>query len=216
MEEIEVPLSVDLQFQKHIDLFEMFYIVSHVYIPELLCVYLKVVECKFIFEAKTIQRMELLVLSTLKWKMRAVTPFTFMDYFFRKNNDDLPPPSSQISRLVELILRLTRGIEYLEFKPSEVAVAVSISIIRETNHDKYEPCFIKNVQKESVFKCLELIRELQRSAAVQSVPQNPMGVLDVSCLSYKSDELPTVSSANSSQEDSDFKRVNLNKPSDMD
>ncbi|KAF6166140.1 hypothetical protein GIB67_023850 [Kingdonia uniflora] len=69
MEEIEVPLSVDLQVE----------------------------ECKFIFEAKTIQIMELLVLSTLKWRMRAVTPFTFMDYFFRKNNDDLPPPSSQIS-----------------------------------------------------------------------------------------------------------------------
>ncbi|KAF6136703.1 hypothetical protein GIB67_018706 [Kingdonia uniflora] len=177
---------------------------------------MKVEECKFIFEAKTIQRMELLVLSTLKWRMRVMTPFTFIDYFFRKNNDDLPPPSSQISRLVELILWLTRGIEYLEFKPSEVAVAVSIFVIRETNLDNYEPYFIRNVQKERVFKCLELIYELQRSVAVQSVPQNPIEVLDVSCLSYKSDELPTVSSENSSQVDSNFKRVNLNKPSDMD
>ncbi|KAF6172462.1 hypothetical protein GIB67_006975 [Kingdonia uniflora] len=55
MEEIEVPLSVDLQVEEY----------------------------KFIIEAKTIQRMELLVLSTLKWRMRAVTPFTFMDYFFQ-------------------------------------------------------------------------------------------------------------------------------------
>ncbi|KAF6172129.1 hypothetical protein GIB67_029547 [Kingdonia uniflora] len=206
MEEIEVPLSVDLQVE----------------------------ECKFIFEAKTIQRTELLVLSTLKWRMRVVTPFTFMDYFFCKNNDDLPPPSSQISRLVELILRLTRGIEYLEFNPSDVAAVVSIYVIRETNVDKYEPCFIKNVQKVNYsiklipyliflllslkrdFKCLELIHELQRSATVQSVSQNPIGVLDVSCLSYKNDELPTVLSANPSQADSDFKRVNLNKPSDMD
>ncbi|KAF6163151.1 hypothetical protein GIB67_025015 [Kingdonia uniflora] len=101
-----------------------------------LSVDLQVEECKFIFEAKTIQRMELLVLSTLKWRLRAVTPFTFMDYFFRKNNDDLPPPSSQISRLVELILWLTRGIKYLEFKPSEVATVVPISVIRETNLDK--------------------------------------------------------------------------------
>ncbi|KAF6170252.1 hypothetical protein GIB67_035357, partial [Kingdonia uniflora] len=188
MEEIEVPLSVDLQVE----------------------------ECKFIFQAKTIQRMELLVLGTLKWRIRSVTPFTFMDYFFRKNNDDLSPPSSQISRLFKLILTLTRGIEYLEYKPSEVAAAVSISVIRETNLDKYEPYFIKNVQMERVFKCLELIHELQRSAAVQSVPQNPIEVLDVSCLSYKSDELPTVSSANSKLADSDFKRVNLNKPPNMD
>ncbi|KAF6144713.1 hypothetical protein GIB67_017732 [Kingdonia uniflora] len=162
IEEIEVPLSVNLQVE----------------------------ECKFIFEAKTIQRMELLVLSILKWRMRVVTPFTFMDYFFR--------------------------IEYMESKPSKVAAAVSISVIRETNLDKYEPCFIKNVQKERVFKCLELNHVLQRSAAVQSASQSPIGVLDVSCLSYKGNELPTVSSANSSQEDSYFKRVNLNKPSDMD
>ncbi|KAF6152919.1 hypothetical protein GIB67_039626 [Kingdonia uniflora] len=137
MEEIEVHLSVDLQVK----------------------------ECKFIFEAKAIQRMELLVLGTLKWRMRDVTPFTFMDYFFRKNNDDLPPPSSQISRLVELILRLTRGIEYLEFKPSEVAAAVSISIIRETNLDKY---LLSNIYKEmgsfvSFSACL-IWKETNRSA----------------------------------------------------
>ncbi|KAF6142587.1 hypothetical protein GIB67_039551, partial [Kingdonia uniflora] len=83
MEEIEVPLSIDLQ------------------IEALLSV--------------DLQRMELLVLSTLKWTIRVVTPFTFMDYFFRKNNDDLPPPSPQISRSVELILRLTRGILRLFF-----------------------------------------------------------------------------------------------------
>lgn len=49
---------------------------------------LQVGESKFLFEAKTIQRMELLVLSTLKWRMQAVTPFSFLDYFIRKINDD--------------------------------------------------------------------------------------------------------------------------------
>ncbi|KAF6144881.1 hypothetical protein GIB67_001892 [Kingdonia uniflora] len=100
-------------------------------------------EYKFIFEVKNLQIMELQVLGTLKWRMKAATPFTFMDYFFRKNNDDLPPPSTHISRLVKLILRRTRGIEYLEFKPSEAAAAVLISVIMEINLDKYEPYFIK-------------------------------------------------------------------------
>lgn len=36
------------------------------------------------FEAKTIQRMEILVLSTLKWKMNPVTPLSFLDYFTRR------------------------------------------------------------------------------------------------------------------------------------
>ncbi|KAF6161185.1 hypothetical protein GIB67_007826, partial [Kingdonia uniflora] len=105
MEEIEVPLPVDLQVE----------------------------ECKFIFEAKTIPRMELLVLSTLKWRMCCDT-FHFHGLLLFKS-------------LTNDVWEINIEIEYLEFKPSEVAAAVSISVTRETNLDKYEPCFIKNVQK---------------------------------------------------------------------
>lgn len=41
-------------------------------------------ESNYVFEAKTIQRMELLVLSTLEWKMNPVTPLSFIDYFARR------------------------------------------------------------------------------------------------------------------------------------
>lgn len=41
----------------------------------LLC---KVGDVKYMFEAKTIQRMELLVLSKLQWKMHPVTPLSFI------------------------------------------------------------------------------------------------------------------------------------------
>lgn len=36
------------------------------------------------FEAKTIQRMELLVLSTLQWRMNPVTPISFLDHIIRR------------------------------------------------------------------------------------------------------------------------------------
>ena len=36
------------------------------------------------FEAKTIQRMENLVLSTLQWRMNPVTPVSFLDYITRR------------------------------------------------------------------------------------------------------------------------------------
>lgn len=36
------------------------------------------------FEAKTIMRMELLVLSTLHWKMNPVTPLSFLDHIVRR------------------------------------------------------------------------------------------------------------------------------------
>ncbi|KAF9607780.1 hypothetical protein IFM89_000127 [Coptis chinensis] len=45
---------------------------------------LQVEETKYVFEAKTIQRMELLVLSTLHWKMNQVTPLSFLDHIIRR------------------------------------------------------------------------------------------------------------------------------------
>ena len=38
----------------------------------------------YVFEAKTIQRMEIMVLSTLRWKMNPVTPLSFLDYITRR------------------------------------------------------------------------------------------------------------------------------------
>ncbi|CAI0557443.1 unnamed protein product [Linum tenue] len=45
---------------------------------------LQVEETKYVFEAKTIQRMELLVLSSLGWKMHPVTPISFVDHIVRR------------------------------------------------------------------------------------------------------------------------------------
>ncbi|XP_020586678.1 cyclin-D4-1-like isoform X2 [Phalaenopsis equestris] len=99
MEETEVPLSLDLQIGN----------------------------AKYVFEAKTIQRMELLVLSTLKWRMKSVTPFSFLDYFIHIFNDGNSPKELEIHRCVELILCTVKGIRFLEFRPSEVAAAVSLT-----------------------------------------------------------------------------------------
>lgn len=44
----------------------------------------QVKDTKYVFEAKTIQRMELLVLSTLQWKMHPVTPLSFLDHIIRR------------------------------------------------------------------------------------------------------------------------------------
>jgi cyclin D1/2/4, plant len=61
-----------------------------------------------VFEAKTIRRMELLVLSTLNWRMQAVTPFSYLDYFLRKLNE---APGGWLSRSAELILCAARGMQ---------------------------------------------------------------------------------------------------------
>ncbi|KAK4716854.1 hypothetical protein R3W88_015192 [Solanum pinnatisectum] len=172
MEEIHVPLIVDLQ----------------------------VGNPKFVFEGKTIQRMELLVLSTLKWRMLAYTPCTFIDYFVRKMNDDQIPSERLISKAMQLILSSIRGIDFLEFRSSEIAAAVAISVSKEmqaNDIDKAMPWFI-HVQKGRVMKCVELIQDLTLVSATMttattitttaSVPKSPNGVLEAAYLSYKSDE----------------------------
>nr|GMD87673.1 cyclin-D3-1-like [Ipomoea batatas] len=56
--------------------------VEEIHVPLLLD--FQVEDAKYVFEAKTIQRMELLVLSTLKWRMNPVTPLSFLDHIIRR------------------------------------------------------------------------------------------------------------------------------------
>ncbi|KAF9601728.1 hypothetical protein IFM89_022815 [Coptis chinensis] len=86
---------------------------------------------KFVFEARTIQRMELHVLSTLNWRMQAIIPFSFIDYFLWKFNDDQPPWRSLIARSINIILTTLR--------PSEVAAASSGEVVEVYS---YPRCFI--------------------------------------------------------------------------
>ncbi|XP_030455128.1 cyclin-D4-2-like [Syzygium oleosum] len=188
MEETEVPLSLDLQAG----------------------------ESKFVFEARTIQRMELLVLSTLSWRMQAVTPFSYLDHFLRKITGGNVPLRTLISRSVQLILSIAKGIDFVEFRPSEVAAAVAISIARENQSMDIEQTLSvlpQHVRKERVLRCIELISDMALSVglpksgtSVSSVPQSPIGVLDAACLSYKTDETAIGSGANSSHNSPDPKR----------
>ncbi|KAJ4761052.1 Cyclin-D3-1 [Rhynchospora pubera] len=180
MEETYVPLSLDLQ----------------------------ICDAKFVFEAKTIQRMELLVLSTLKWRMQAVTPFSFLDYFLHKFNNGIRPPKISLYQAAEILLNIVRGTDFLGFRPSEIAAAVALAVIGETQVVDMESALscCDHVSKASVLRCYEAIQSefLTRnlalkiyneirsnnnsSASLASVPHSPIGVLDAACLSYKSCE----------------------------
>jgi hypothetical protein len=66
-------------------------------------------DARYVFEAKTIQRMELLVLSTLKWRMQAVTPLSYVDYFLHRLRGGAAPSRRAVLRSAELILCIARG-----------------------------------------------------------------------------------------------------------
>lgn len=189
MEETEVPLSLDLQLGN----------------------------AKYVFETKTIQRMELLVLNTLKWRMLSITPFSFMEYFLNKFNNGNSPEESKIGRCVDIILRTIRGIGMLEFKPSEVAAAVALIALGVDDMVEIEKALRScgNMEKEKVIRCCEAIKDIrvfERSflLSVPSAPQSPIGVLDAKSLSYKSDETTASSQENSRNNSPAAKKRKLN------
>lgn len=66
------------------------------------------------------------MLSTLKWRMQAVTPFSFIDYFLQKINDDKPPSRSSIFQSTGFILSTIRGL----FLASMLELPAAFSICR--------------------------------------------------------------------------------------
>jgi cyclin D1/2/4, plant len=69
----------------------------------------QVAEAKFVFEGRTIKRMELLVLRTLKWRMHAVTACSFVEYFLHKLSDHGAPSLLARSRSSDLVLSTAKG-----------------------------------------------------------------------------------------------------------
>ncbi|KAK4417100.1 Cyclin-D4-1 [Sesamum alatum] len=188
-------------------------------------------ETKFLFDGKTIQRMEIVVLNRLDWKIKAYTPCNFVDYYLRKTNDDEFPSGPLITRSLQVILSTLEGIEFLEFRPSEIAAAVAIYVsgqIQATDIDNAVSRCV-GVEKERVVKCIELIQELKSTSGISttstttasnvdnssvssaSEPQSPNGVLEAACFSYKSDEGTVESCSSSSHTSPDTKRRKLDQ-----
>lgn len=69
----------------------------------------QVEQVEHVFEAHTIQRMELLVLSTLEWRMSIVTPFSYIDYFFHKLGISSILLRALLSRVSEIVLEAVKG-----------------------------------------------------------------------------------------------------------
>uniref|UniRef100_A0A0D9VLB1 Cyclin C-terminal domain-containing protein n=1 Tax=Leersia perrieri TaxID=77586 RepID=A0A0D9VLB1_9ORYZ len=180
----------------------------------------QVVEAKC-FEASVIKRMELKVLSALNWRTQAVTACSFIDYFLDKFNDHGAPSLLALSRSTDLILSTAKGIEFLAFRPSEIAASVALVALGECRSSVLERSITscKYISKERVLRCYQMIQDkitlgniVLRSAgsSIFSVPQSPIGVLDAAaCLSQQSDDTTVGSSATCYRSSSASKRRKL-------
>ncbi|KAL5725270.1 hypothetical protein ACHQM5_008431 [Ranunculus cassubicifolius] len=84
---------------------------------------LQVEGTKYFFEPRTIRRMEFLVLDTLNWKLRSITPFTFIDFFASKVDSTGTCIGFLISRATEIILATIKETRFLQYPQSSVAAA---------------------------------------------------------------------------------------------
>lgn len=164
VEETEVPLILDLQVE----------------------------ESRFVFQSKTVQRMELLVLSTLEWKMNPVTPFSFLDFIARRLGLMNCLCLEFLRRCEKVLLYTITDGRFIGFLPSAMASATMLHVL-----DRLQPCFgekyqdqllgILGIGKDKVEDCYRLIQEVACNIDFNSnkrkfgtLPGSPTGVMDVS------------------------------------
>nr|CAD1819308.1 unnamed protein product [Ananas comosus var. bracteatus] len=157
----------------------------------------------FIFDAHTIHRMELLVLGALDWRMRSITPFSFLRFFVglfsplstllssTPSKSEPPKPYSS-----------SKTIKMLEFKPSLIAASALLAAARELVPIQYaafrsavSSCGFVN--KERLWECYNAVAACGCDSALElemaSSADTPVTVLGRYCASSESER--TVGSA---------------------
>ncbi|KAH0894652.1 hypothetical protein HID58_057081 [Brassica napus] len=122
----------------------------------------QVEETKYVFEAKTIQRMELLILSTLQWKMHLITPISFLDHIIRRLGLKDNAHWDFLNRCHRLLLTVISDSRFVGYRPSVVAAATMMRVIYQV--EPFDPLShqtkllnVLNITKEKVEPCYNLI-----------------------------------------------------------
>ncbi|XVE70190.1 hypothetical protein DITRI_Ditri10aG0052600 [Diplodiscus trichospermus] len=117
------------------------------------------------FGSRVIERMELLVLNTLEWKMNSITPFAFLPFFISKICKE-SPPDHFMSRTVQFILAIMKEINLMEHRPSIIAAAATLRALDQRLTRKALESKMNSVsygglmEIEDVFNCYNLMQKL--------------------------------------------------------
>ncbi|KAK8551993.1 hypothetical protein V6N13_120427 [Hibiscus sabdariffa] len=184
---------------------------------------LQVEENRYVFEPKTIQRMEILVLSTLQWKMNPVTPLSFLDYFARRLGLKDHGCWEFLRRCDRILLSAISDSRFMCYLPSVMATATmlhAVDCVEPNLRVEYQNQLlgILGIAKDKVDECCKLIIEsaTTRSQGNQSnkrrfssIPGSPNGVMDVSFSSDNSNDSWSVTSSVSSSPEPQSKKSRI-------
>ncbi|EEF37116.1 cyclin d, putative [Ricinus communis] len=123
---------------------------------------LQILEPRFLFKPSTIQRMELLVMAKLKWRLHIITPFYFLHYFIAKlscASPDCNNFSSVFPRSSDLIINICRVINFLDYTPSAVAASAVLWVTNQTVDDPKLECLHEKVNRDKVKRCYNLVKK---------------------------------------------------------
>ncbi|CAN4083924.1 unnamed protein product [Withania somnifera] len=119
-----------------------------------------------IFDAQSIHRMELLILDTLKWRLRSITPFSFLHLFisiFQLGDSSLMQSLNQ--RASDIIFSTRYEIKLFEYKPSIIAASALLCAADELIPLQFSSCLAaisecQYLNKEELMNALVLMREM--------------------------------------------------------
>ncbi|CAN1791396.1 CYCD3-1 [Linum perenne] len=95
---------------------------------------LQIDETRYLFEAKTIQRVELLILSELGWRMHPITPISFMDHIVERMRLKGNAQWDFLSRCHRLLLCLLSDARSVRYRPSVLAAATVMHVTDQVDH----------------------------------------------------------------------------------
>ncbi|GAB4839847.1 hypothetical protein Ancab_020557 [Ancistrocladus abbreviatus] len=173
---------------------------------------LQVQGAKFIFETKTIQRMELLVLGVLDWRLRSITPFSFIGFFAYKLDATGPYMRFLLSRAEDVILsNIQEASLILEHCPSTIAAAAILCAASEVPYlsfvtPEHAESWCDGLNKDKIIQCYRLMQQyvVDRKKPPKVLPQ--LRIMSRTRI-WSSDSSPSSSSSSAS---SSSKRRRLN------
>ncbi|KAF9600694.1 hypothetical protein IFM89_011365 [Coptis chinensis] len=121
---------------------------------------------EFYFESKVIQRMELLVLNTLEWRMALVTPFAYLHYFITKLSGE-SRLKDLVSTTVGHVLAIVKEMTLMDQRPSTIAAAAVLAASSKGSTSKLVELKMSLIppwqsqENDNVFTCYTLMLELE-------------------------------------------------------
>ncbi|KAL6571769.1 hypothetical protein OROHE_002638 [Orobanche hederae] len=118
---------------------------------------------EFIFEPKHIQRMELLVLRVLDWRLRPVAPFFYLNFFALKIDPTGTYTGFLTSSAEDIILSMIQETSFLQYMPSCIAAATILCAANDLPNfsfvtTQHAESWCDGLHKDNILSCYQLIR----------------------------------------------------------